>query len=465
MKRFKNICFIFILSLIFSNLGMVVTANALDVTNERIIDNSSFSFNSDIVKTNEEGKNILYLSNIQNLEDILLGTYTLPKDLRDNEYRVVYSIYEVKEGFPRSKIYSDFEYFNDNFEAYFKILDEKDLLKSGQEYMIKSNYSVSIFNEEENKYYSYIYYIDPICFTVLGSESDSNSSIVDNSEDDKEDTDKPRDELRIYDKGYNAKIKVKNYEEFSVEFIQPKKVIPIRIDRLFIGNCTNVYKINDDGSLSLVKTGYDDGQFTAYIKENGNYIIKDNKVEFSDVASYDWTKHYIEILASKGIMGGYANNEFKPNKNISRAEFITIMIRLLDYLYIDSEKAEISFTDVEDNAWYLDALKKAVYLGLINDSNGEFMPNKELTREEAATIAIRAYEIVGEVEAQDKKFKDHNEISNWAVDGVYKAVALELFSGNADNTFKPKQPVTRSQTAVIIGRLMYKDAWYKTLDY
>ena len=193
------------------------------------------------------------------------------------------------------------------------------------------------------------------------------------------------------------------------------------------------YKILFNGGYGYVSSVYVD-------------IDEDNNVVFSDIENH-WAKAEIEDFASNGYVGGYDDNTFRPNNDITRAEFVTIINKYFGFTKAEGE----NFTDVNEDAWYYKDVCIGVREGYINGyQDGTFRPNEPITREEAASI-VRT--ITGLVENGSSKFTDDNEIGSWAKKAVYALSDNKIMSGYEDNTFRPKNKITRAEAVATLSRV------------
>ena len=106
---------------------------------------------------------------------------------------------------------------------------------------------------------------------------------------------------------------------------------------------------------------------------------------FSDVAAANWFNNGVSTAVKAGIITGYPNNTFGPNKSITRAEFATIAVRFLK----SGSAPESGLKDISSH-WAKDSINKAVAAGWIKGySDGTFRPNQPITRAEAVTMINR----------------------------------------------------------------------------
>ena len=108
--------------------------------------------------------------------------------------------------------------------------------------------------------------------------------------------------------------------------------------------------------------------------------------DYSDIAPESWYNNAVSTLSNMGIINGYEDGTFQPNASITRAEFTAIATRFFDY----TAEYDGAFNDVSRSAWYADCVQAAVDMGLVDGyPDGGFHPNSNITRAEAVTIVNR----------------------------------------------------------------------------
>ena len=126
--------------------------------------------------------------------------------------------------------------------------------------------------------------------------------------------------------------------------------------------------------------------FRMLLDESRDYFWAQTN-NFTDVTADKWFNNAISTLANADLINGYPDGSFKPNANITRAEFATIAIRF--FLDEDVEITENNLSDVKGH-WAEANIDLAYALGLINGyPDGTFRPNQLITRAEAMTIVNR----------------------------------------------------------------------------
>lgn len=180
--------------------------------------------------------------------------------------------------------------------------------------------------------------------------------------------------------------------------------------------------------------------------------IKPVKI-FTDVDDTHWAKAYIDKAVEMSIVSGYENGMFLPDKEMSRAEFATIVWNMAGK---PASEKKLNLNDVTPDDWFYTQIAWAYKNGYISGtSENEFSPNANITREQAMTILWR-YKGSPNAENATDKFSDNNEISDYAKSAMNWAVANNIISGTSKTELTPKANATRAQLAAIIVRILNK---------
>ena len=106
---------------------------------------------------------------------------------------------------------------------------------------------------------------------------------------------------------------------------------------------------------------------------------------YSDVKAGDWFNNAVSTLSKAGIIAGYEDGSFRPNGYITRAEFATIAARFFDVTYNGKDL----FPDISGH-WAKDYINQAANKGFVNGyEDGTFKPDRNITRAEAVTLVNR----------------------------------------------------------------------------
>lgn len=168
--------------------------------------------------------------------------------------------------------------------------------------------------------------------------------------------------------------------------------------------------------------------------------------EVTDISNY-WAGTTIQAWVDKGFVLGYPDGKFRPNNNISRAEFVTLINKAYGY----SEKRGMTFTDVRIGDWFYNALSVASAAGYISGYPDKTMkPNNPITREEAAAIIMKIEDLQANPIAANT-FKDASTIT-WSKGAIGAVVKAKIMFGYEDGTFKAQSYISRGESVVSLDR-------------
>ena len=201
--------------------------------------------------------------------------------------------------------------------------------------------------------------------------------------------------------------------------------------------------------------GYDDGTFrpdnnmsraeaaaifARLISEQKGEKIS-GKSNFNDVSKSEWYSDYIGYLSKYGIIKGYSDNTFRPDDNVSRAEFVAMTVRF-NSLFNDVKKGSytVKYTDVATNYWAYSDVAYAKHAGWLNGyADGTFKGDNAITRAEVVTVVNRATGRKADESYITKnvsvlnKFTDIRNNSMWYYADVMEAANTHL-ANSANNT-------------------------------
>ncbi|NLW45120.1 MAG: S-layer homology domain-containing protein [Syntrophomonadaceae bacterium] len=174
---------------------------------------------------------------------------------------------------------------------------------------------------------------------------------------------------------------------------------------------------------------------------------------FTDIKGH-WAEPYINALVNEGYIKGYTDNTFRPDRTISRAEFVTIIMNIRGLK--GSTSGTDSFSDIK-NHWARDLINRAVSEGIVvkSEYSGTFKPDQALKRSEAAAMMVRA---LGQSPSSGTiTFADKSDVQNSIYrDYIIAAYNLGLITGYNDGTFRPFNLVTRAQACTMLSNFSKK---------
>ena len=207
----------------------------------------------------------------------------------------------------------------------------------------------------------------------------------------------------------------------------------------------------------------DSGNFKYVMEYQFDNLLKVTEVEEPTIPEVkepkwsnasEWAKPELEKADENKLIPDMLNGK-DFTSNITRREFAATCVKL--YEKVSGKKGTKAsnnpFTDTNDAE-----VLKAYNLGITNGtSETTFSPDALITREQMATMMTRALNKSGvnttiDVNDVSNKFADHNEISTWALDGVYFMSARGVIKGVGENRFNVKGNATREQALAISSR-------------
>ena len=177
---------------------------------------------------------------------------------------------------------------------------------------------------------------------------------------------------------------------------------------------------------------------------------KSHELPFTDTVEGAWYQGAVEYVYRNGIMTGTSATTFEPNAPLSRAMVAQILYNLEGQPAVEGES---TFTDASTH-WAVDAITWAQETGVVNGyEDNTFRPNRAVTREELAQMLynyakVKGYDLTtsGDLTA----FPDGSKVSVWAKTAMAWANGNQLINGFEDDTLRPGGDSTRAQAASIL---------------
>lgn len=169
---------------------------------------------------------------------------------------------------------------------------------------------------------------------------------------------------------------------------------------------------------------------------------------FSDTSGH-WAEGQINKWAQNGLAGGYSDGTFKPNNQITRAEFVAMVNRAFG---IDTKGFTADFSDVAAGQWYYGDIAAASASGYTGGyPDGTFKPKQSISRQEAASIMVRLLKLEPTTQGLDK-FKDATRIPQWSRSSIGAIAKAGFMAGYPDGTFQPGKSITRAEAVASLDR-------------
>jgi len=206
------------------------------------------------------------------------------------------------------------------------------------------------------------------------------------------------------------------------------------------------------GNVSGVNTGGTDISAMPTVPE-----IEQERVEyapkgiFNDVKESDWYYDYLVDLKEKGIVSGYEDGNFHPNNQVTREEFLKMLISATG---IELTTEAYEFADVKADDWFATYVYTAKANGIANGMDeSTFGIGMPISRQD---MSVMMYNIIkSEVDINNEEmFADHSSISLYAFKAVYAMKAIGILGGYETGEFRPHGNLTRAEATKVISLIM-----------
>ena len=198
---------------------------------------------------------------------------------------------------------------------------------------------------------------------------------------------------------------------------------------------------------------HSDGRLYIRTDKPGYFAVKDMEKHFTD--SDGWGGEYIENLYNRGIISGKGEKIFMPEDNITREEFVKLIVELFDY---NDSTYYTNFTDVNHDEWYYPYVAIAYKNNLINGIGSNlFGVGQNILRMDICKIIGSVMDAKGMKPAAlhgEPSFNDGEQIADYALQSVTDMYKYGVVSGYDDGYFYPGNNATRQEAAKIIHGIL-----------
>ncbi len=207
-----------------------------------------------------------------------------------------------------------------------------------------------------------------------------------------------------------------------------------------------------------------DAYLVARTRQNGVYAVISDKRTFSDTPT--WAVDAVYSLASRQILGDFSGRKMSPSQAATRAEVASIVAKGMG-IYTDKSGAS-KFLDVTLTDSYYIATAVAVEYGLINGyGDNTFKPERNITRQEAIAILARTSRLAKNLSVTESttltksqadelvgKFSDAGDVADWAKTDVAECIQEGIIRGDNNNRINPNANVTRAEIVQMVYNLL-----------
>jgi len=173
--------------------------------------------------------------------------------------------------------------------------------------------------------------------------------------------------------------------------------------------------------------------------------------DYDDVDLNEWYHRAVCYVLDKGLMAGYNADTFGPHDPLSRAMVAQLFYNMEGKPQGDHDNR---FPDVEEDMWYRDAISWAYANGVVSGyGDGQYRPNKDVTREELVQIFCNYAKVKGWADADHADlgtFEDDHHVADWHEEAVKWGIGAGLLSGKGGNLIAPRDNAIRAEAAQML---------------
>ena len=232
-----------------------------------------------------------------------------------------------------------------------------------------------------------------------------------------------------------------------------KKVLALLLTLTMILSATSVF------AMELVPAPNEALTSALPLAEKDNLVpeeVEMGNTEFKELGAH-WATPAVKVLAANKYVQGMGDGTYMPEKNVTRAEFVTMAVNVLK---LEEKAYEGGISDVAKEQWFANSIAIAKENGLLPDAlftDGAFSPDSDITREDASLIIAKVAEAFGaKATKMALSFTDNDAISDYALEGVTMAYNFGLLAGYPDGSFGPKKTLTRAEASELLLRALEK---------
>jgi len=268
--------------------------------------------------------------------------------------------------------------------------------------------------------------------------------------------DEPKDKSVIYEDHVTVKGKVEIKDGDA-----PKSPISLKVNGSSVA-------VNADGSFVAEAPVDSYGKKLVRVEvsdASGNTAAGEARVlrltSFADVPDGYWAKQPIENNATVGLVQGYPDGNFKPDRPLSRAELATLLVRAKGFK-LPEGRARQAFKDVKPDFWAAKYIQVAQQEGMITGyPDKTFRPNNSVNKAEGIAIMVR-FDHLELAQVDSQPYWDV-PADHWAAKYIESAKEAGMLSFIENNRLQPKEAMVRSESVEMLGKTSLADSKIKDL--
>ncbi len=159
--------------------------------------------------------------------------------------------------------------------------------------------------------------------------------------------------------------------------------------------------------------------------------------KFTDVKNGTWYTGAVAWAEQNGIVMGVSSTKFAPNQNVTREDYMTILARYMQWKNVQVFSAELPYSDASTvDSWAVDAMKIAQGCGLLKGfTDGTCKPRQDMSRAEGVTFLMRMADYIAAATAQEEKADA--QLTDEEDEQLTDETAQEIGTEDADESEEP----------------------------
>ena len=219
-----------------------------------------------------------------------------------------------------------------------------------------------------------------------------------------------------------------------------------------MGPTVTVYQVRAGAEPELLQTTMTDGGVTFRVNRRQTLVkVVDNRQPLLDIKGNKWYLRGAQWASSHEVMVGISTWIFRPENRMTRAMMARVLANLAG---ADGQGGAATFADVDPESWYGPTVAWAADRGLmVGYPDGCFHPEKEITREQMVTVLYRYLGSPAADPAILQDYADAGRVSGFAREAMAYAVSTGMINGTGENRLSPRGTATRAEMATLLMRL------------
>jgi hypothetical protein len=195
---------------------------------------------------------------------------------------------------------------------------------------------------------------------------------------------------------------------------------------------------------------------TSQTQQQTRMARRSSQVSFSDISEGYWARSFIMELAQRGILTGFPDGKFHPDKPVTRGEFAALLASVFKQ---NKVRNAISFQDISSNYWAYEGIREAYEMGFLGPISGsQFKPYQSLTRLQILTALTKGLNYTSTSSSIEQILGVYSDASAIPAEArsIVAAATEQGIVANYPNTHtcSPNKVATRAEVAAMLYQAM-----------